>query len=59
MVFTTTKFEQFTRTVARNYGLPGLRIVTVPHPLGGTDEETILRWADAVVDDVIALLTWS
>jgi len=59
VVFTTTKFEQLTRTVARSYGLPGLRIVTVPHPLGGTDEDTILRWADAVVDDVIALLTGS
>jgi hypothetical protein len=59
VVFTTTKFEQLTRTVARNYGLPGLRIVTVPHPLGGTDEETILRWADTAVDDVIALFSGS
>ena len=57
MVFTTTKFEHLTRTVARSYGMPDLRIVTVPHPLGGTDEETILRWADAAVDDVIAVLT--
>lgn len=56
VVFTTTKFEQLTRTVAGSYGMPDLRIVTVPHPLGGTDEETILRWADAAVDDVIALL---
>ena len=57
MVFTTTKFERLTRTVARSYGMPGLRIVTVPHPLGGTDGATILRWADAAVDDVIALFT--
>jgi len=57
VVFTTAKFEPLTRTVARSYGLPGLRIATVPHPLGGTDEATILRWADAVVDDVVAMLT--
>ena len=57
VVFTTTKFEQLTRAVAKSYGMPGLRIVTVPHPLGGTDDATILRWADAAVDDVIALLT--
>jgi hypothetical protein len=56
-LFTTTKFEQLTHAVARSYGLPGLRIVTVPHPLGGTDAATVLGWADAVVDDVIALLT--
>ncbi len=59
MVFTTTKFEQLTRAVAGSYGMPDLRIVTVPHPLGGTDEDTILRWADAAVDDVIALFSGS
>jgi hypothetical protein len=59
VVFTTTKFELLTRTVARSYGLPETRIVVVDHPLGGTDEATILQWADAAVDAVIARLTGS
>ena len=57
MVFTTTKFELLTNKVASNFGLPDARIVTVDHPLGGTDVETIERWADAAVDTVVALLT--
>jgi hypothetical protein len=55
-VFTTTKFEHLTRTIAASYGVPGLRIVVVPHPLGGTDKETIRQWADAAVDDVLTQL---
>jgi hypothetical protein len=56
VVFTTTKFEHLTRTIAASYGVPGLRIVVVPHPLGGTDEATIRQWADAAVDDVLTQL---
>jgi hypothetical protein len=57
VVFTTTKFELLTTKVAANFGLPQTRIVTVEHPLGGTDEVTIRRWADAAVDAVIGRLT--
>jgi hypothetical protein len=57
VVFTTTKFELLTNKVAANFGLVNARIVTVDHPLGGTDEDTIRRWADAVVDAVVARLT--
>ena len=57
MVFTTTKFELLTNKVAANFGLPDARIATVNHPLGATDPDTILGWADAAVDQVIALLT--
>ena len=42
---------------AASFGLPDARIVTVDHPLGGTDRATIERWADAAVDTVVALLT--
>ena len=59
VVFTTTRFEALTRQVAAGFGLPGLRMVVVDHPLGGTDEATIVRWADAVVDDVLQALTGS
>ena len=57
MVVTTTKFNALTKRVAQNFGLPDARICTVDHPLGGTDEETILSWADAAVDEIIALFT--
>ena len=53
----TTKFNALTKRVAQNFGLPDARICTVDHPLGGTDEETILSWADAAVDEIIALFT--
>jgi len=59
VVFTTTKFALLTNKVAASFGLPDARIVTVGHPLGGTDEDTIRRWADASVDTVVALLTGS
>jgi hypothetical protein len=32
-------------------------VLEVDHPLGGTDEATIIAWADAAVDRTIALLT--
>ena len=57
MVVTTTKFNALTKRVAMNFGLPDARICTVDHPLGGTDEDTILAWADAAVDEIIALFT--
>jgi hypothetical protein len=57
VVFTTTKFELLTNKVAANFGLADARVVVVDHPLGGTDEETICRWADAAADAVIARLT--
>ena len=57
MVVTTTKFQALTKRVAMNFGLPDARICTVDHPLGGTDEDTILAWADAAVDQIIDLFT--
>jgi len=56
VVFTTTKFAVLTEKVATSFGLPEARVVVVEHPLGGTDAATILAWADAAVDDVIAEL---
>lgn len=57
MVVTTTKFVNLTDRVAANFGLPDCRVVVVDHPLGGTDEQTILAWADAAVDRIIGLFT--
>jgi hypothetical protein len=57
VVFTTTRFVDLTNRVASNLGLPDARVVVVGHPLGGTDDATIVAWADAAVDEVIARLT--
>ena len=57
VVVTTTKFLSLTQRVAANFGLPEARICTVDHPLGGTDHDTIIAWADAAVDEVIELFT--
>jgi hypothetical protein len=57
VVVTTTKFLTLTKRVAQNFGLPDARICTVDHPLGGTDHDTILAWADAAVEQIIGLFT--
>lgn len=59
MVFTTTRFRTLTDQVAASLGRPDLRIVEVDHPLGGTDEATIVAWADAAVEETLRLLTSS
>ena len=57
VVATTTHFVDLTRRVASGFGVPQARIAVFPHPLGGTDDATILAWADASIDDVLSLLT--
>jgi hypothetical protein len=59
VVATTTHFVDLTRRVATGFGLPEARVAVFPHPLGGTPDATIVDWADAAVDEVIALLTES
>jgi hypothetical protein len=39
--------------------MPDVRTVIVDHPLGGTDEATIVAWADAAVERVVGLFTGS
>jgi hypothetical protein len=56
-VVTTTKFRALTEQVAASLGRPDLRILEVEHPLGGTDEATVVSWADSAVERTIALLT--
>ncbi|MBC8363663.1 MAG: hypothetical protein H8E59_01510 [Actinobacteria bacterium] len=56
MVLATTPFAHLAAASAKNLGLPDARIVAVPHPLGGTDEETVIAWAEAAVDGIIEAL---
>ena len=54
---TTTMFADLARRVAVTYAMPDCRQVVLGHPLGGTDEATLLGWADDSVDRIIGLLT--
>ena len=56
VVFTTEKFEELTRSVATSLGMPKARIVVVPHPLGGTEEEVIISWVESALDDLLKVL---
>ncbi len=57
MVVTTERFTELTVESARTLGAPNPRVVAVGHPLGGTDEETILAWADAAVEETLRQFT--
>jgi hypothetical protein len=56
-VVVTTTSSRRSPSVAANFGMPDVRTVIVDHPLGGTDEATIVDWADAAVERVISLFT--
>jgi hypothetical protein len=57
VVVTTTKFEPIATTLAASFGLPETRMLVLPHPIGGTDEDTLHAWADDATDRLIQLFT--
>ncbi|HXY94750.1 MAG TPA: hypothetical protein VEP49_19965 [Acidimicrobiia bacterium] len=57
VVVTTTEFRPIAETMAAHFGLPELRLVVLPHPIGGTDPDTLSVWADDAVDTVLGLCT--
>ncbi len=57
MVVATTPFAALAHSVAEAIGMPNARVAVVEHPLGGVDEDAIRARADAVIDDVVALMT--
>lgn len=44
-----------TEQVSAGLDVQDIRILEVPHPLGGTDEATVLQWADEAVDTTLGL----
>ena len=57
VVVTTTRFEPIAVTLSASFGLPDVRKLVLPHPLGGTDEPTLREWVDAATERTVALLT--
>jgi hypothetical protein len=57
VVVTTSHFRPVAATMAEHFGLPELRTLVLPHPIGGTDPDTLVQWADAAIDEVVALCT--
>lgn len=53
----SARFAPVAVDVATDLRFPDARILTVGHPLGGTDEATILQWADEAVETALALFT--
>jgi hypothetical protein len=50
-------FQPVARTPAADFGMPNLRIVVLPHPLGGTRPEVLDKWASEAIDEVVGLLS--
>lgn len=57
VVVTTTKFRPIAETLAGQFGLKETRLLVLPHPIGGTDRETLFGWGDEGVERVISLVT--
>src|SRR5262245_33791405 len=45
VVVTTTKFRPIAETLSAHFGLPNVRRLVLPHPIGGTDAPTLHAWA--------------
>jgi len=56
-VLGTDAFASLAEAAAAALGVPHLRLVAVPHPLGGIDPKLVRAKADDAVDRVIAALT--
>lgn len=59
VVVTTTKFAPIAATMSSDFGMPDVRTLVLPHPLGGTDRDTLWSWADAAAERLEALFLGS
>jgi len=57
VVLGTDEFIPLARAQLRAKGLPGLPVVTVPHPIGGIPPAAVAAKAEAIVDRVLRALT--
>lgn len=55
MVLATDDFEKLARFQARAMGFPQLKLVIVPHPLGGIPTEDALKKAAPLLDTIAGM----
>jgi hypothetical protein len=51
------EFVKLGQSEARSLGMPGMPIVTVPHPMGDVEEPAVRERARAIVAELVAVLT--
>jgi hypothetical protein len=51
------EFVVLGQSEARSLGMPGLPLVTVPHPMGGISEAAVRERAAAILPELVAVLT--
>lgn len=52
----TEPFKPLAESLAVSLGTPAARIVSIPHPLYGIDDEALAGRADGVLDELVAVL---
>lgn len=57
MVICTDQFLSLAKTISRVQGLPSLKIVVIPHPLGGQPREDVVAKAKAAFKEIVEALT--
>ena len=57
VLFTTERFAELTTVTADELEMTDLRVVVVPHPLGGTDPDVVAQWGRDAVETVVELLS--
>jgi hypothetical protein len=56
VLFVTDAFDGLARAAASSRGMPDLRRVVIPHPLGGLAHDEVMTRAAGAVDEVVRLL---
>jgi hypothetical protein len=53
----TDRFEPTARAMATASGLPDYPFVVIPHPIAGNSDEALRDKAEAIVEQVVGLIT--
>jgi hypothetical protein len=58
-VICSDEFAPLGRAESRNLGMGSVPIAVIPHPLAGNKSDEVQRKAEAVAEEIIAILTQS
>jgi hypothetical protein len=54
VVLVSSAFELLARAEAVAFGLPGMHLLVVPHPVGSRTDEVLRAWGDDLVPGAVA-----